>query len=97
MPFRGFHLSVPPEYTRGPGSSSRLVAQRGFVDGPGLVRMRAEPSAPVAAPGSGAPLAPADLEQVFARDREVFGADRSAVVRWALASAPDVARVEPRS
>jgi hypothetical protein len=34
-------------------------------------------------------LTPAILE----RDREVFGADLGAVLRWALASAPDLARV----
>jgi hypothetical protein len=39
------------------------------------------------------PLAGEDLEAVLAFDREVFGADRGAVLRWAHASAPDLARV----
>jgi hypothetical protein len=34
-----------------------------------------------------------DLAAVHARDREVFGADRGAVLRWAFAAAPDLARV----
>jgi GNAT superfamily N-acetyltransferase len=36
-------------------------------------------------------LTPRDLPAVLARDREVFGGDRGAVLRWALASAPDLA------
>jgi GNAT superfamily N-acetyltransferase len=36
-------------------------------------------------------LTPGDLPAVVARDREVFGGDRGAVLRWALASAPDLA------
>ena len=32
---------------------------------------------------------------MLARDREVFGADRSAVLRWAHASAPDLAWATP--
>jgi hypothetical protein len=85
-----------------------IYAQRGFVEGGQIVRMRAEPAA-AERKGSGlelcpvrestiqdltpADLTPADLEGVLARDREVFGADRGAVLRWALASAPDLARV----
>jgi GNAT superfamily N-acetyltransferase len=83
-----------------------IYLHRGFVDAlprgagrppgkPDLVRMRAEsPSAAVGEPPphvSG--LVPADLEAVLILDREVFGADRSAVLRWALARAPDLARV----
>jgi GNAT superfamily N-acetyltransferase len=37
------------------------------------------------------PLTTEDLPAVLARDREVFGADRSAVLRWAVATAPDLA------
>jgi GNAT superfamily N-acetyltransferase len=37
------------------------------------------------------PLTAEDLPAVLARDREVFGADRGAVLRWALATAPDLA------
>jgi GNAT superfamily N-acetyltransferase len=39
------------------------------------------------------PLAVADLPAVLARDREVFGADRKAVLRCALSGAPDLAFV----
>jgi GNAT superfamily N-acetyltransferase len=78
-----------------------IYLQRGFVDGPGLVRMVAEagplgeaiaraPAGP--APGV-RPLLESDLPAVLAHDREVFGADRSLVLREALASAPRLARV----
>jgi hypothetical protein len=72
-----------------------IYVQRGFQDAGGIVRMRAErtiqdltPVVPVVRP-----LAPEDMETVLARDREVFGADRGAVLQWALAAAPDLARV----
>jgi hypothetical protein len=39
------------------------------------------------------PLAAEDLATVLAVDRGVFGADRGAVLRWAFASAPDLAWV----
>jgi GNAT superfamily N-acetyltransferase len=85
-----------------------IYAQRGFVDAssPGLVRMRAEPTA-TERKGSGlelcsrqqgtiqdlTPLSPSDLEAVLSRDREVFGADRSPVLRWAFGAAPGLACV----
>ena len=94
-----------------------IYAQRGFVDGGALVRMRAEPAAAERKgsepKGSGLelcpvrestiqdltpavrPLAAGHLEGVLARDREVFGADRGAVLRWAYASAPDLAWATP--
>ena len=80
-----------------------LYVQRGFVDGPGLVRMK----------GSGLelcpvrestiqdltpavrPLAAEHLEEVLARDRDVFGADRRPVLRWAFGSAPELAWTAP--
>ena len=87
-----------------------IYLQRGFVDGGALVRMRAEP-ATAERKGSGlescpaskstiqdltpAPLAAEHLERVLARDREVFGADRGALLRWAHASAPDLAWATP--
>jgi GNAT superfamily N-acetyltransferase len=40
-------------------------------------------------------LAAEHLEEVLARDREVFGADRSRVLRWAFGSAPDLAWAAP--
>jgi ribosomal protein S18 acetylase RimI-like enzyme len=70
-----------------------IYAQRGFRDGPTLVRMRAEGSAR-AGPARGVrALRTSDLEAVLAVDRSVFGADRSAVLRWQLANAPDLAYV----
>jgi GNAT superfamily N-acetyltransferase len=82
-----------------------IYLQRGFVEGlpprvggpfgggPGLVRMRVEGGEGARGPVSVRPLAARDLEAVLARDLEVFGADRGAVLRWAFASAPDLARV----
>jgi ribosomal protein S18 acetylase RimI-like enzyme len=70
-----------------------IYAQRGFRDGTALVRLRAERSAQ-AEPARGVrALRPSDLEAVLALDRSVFGADRSAVLRWELAAAPDLAYV----
>jgi len=89
-----------------------IYAQRGFVDGGALVRMRVEPAA-AERKGSGLelcpvrestiqdltpavrPLAAEHLEEVLARDRDVFGADRSPVLRWAFGSAPDLAWTAP--
>jgi GNAT superfamily N-acetyltransferase len=71
-----------------------IYLQRGFVDGPPLVRMRVAPADAGGAPATrSAPLAEGDLEPVLALDRDVFGADRSAVLRWAWASAPELARI----
>jgi len=74
-----------------------IYAQRGFVDGPALLRLRRE-AGPGAAAGSGRieptrPMVPADLGPVLDLDRGVFGADRAAVLRDALAAAPGLARV----
>jgi GNAT superfamily N-acetyltransferase len=41
------------------------------------------------------PLAAEHLEEVLARDRDVFGADRSPVLRWAFGSAPELAWTAP--
>jgi GNAT superfamily N-acetyltransferase len=41
------------------------------------------------------PDAAEHLEGVLARDRDVFGADRSALLRWAYGSAPDLAWATP--
>jgi GNAT superfamily N-acetyltransferase len=84
-----------------------IYLQRGFVDarlpgggtppggGEDLVRMRAEGSSAGTAetPARVRALSPADLDAVLALDRAVFGADRGPVLRWALARAPDLARV----
>ncbi len=80
-----------------------IYERRGFAPGPALVRMRVEPepepppSSPATAretegPGL-APMRPADLDAVLARDREVFGADRTLVLRHALEDAPELAFV----
>jgi GNAT superfamily N-acetyltransferase len=69
-----------------------IYVQRGFQDAGGIVRMRAEGAA-AQAPAGVRPLAAEDLEAVLAFDRSVFGGDRSAVLRWAHTSAPDLAWV----
>ena len=66
---------------------------RGFVDGQGLVRMRADATAQGDLPAGVTRLAGPDLDAVLLRDREVFGADRGTLLRWALGEAPDLARV----
>jgi GNAT superfamily N-acetyltransferase len=75
----------------------RIYAQRGFVDGPALVRMRREaglsPTAAAAGAGRARPMELGDLAAVLAFDRRVFGADRAVVLRDALSSAPGLARV----
>jgi GNAT superfamily N-acetyltransferase len=71
-----------------------IYVQRGFVDGGSLVRMRVEPAA--ADPPEGVMRLDASaLEGVLARDRDVFGADRRPVLRWAFGSAPDLAWATP--
>jgi GNAT superfamily N-acetyltransferase len=70
-----------------------LYARQGFGDAGGIVRMRTERkgSGLESCPPTVRPLAAEDLTAVLSFDREVFGADRSAVLRWALAAAPDLA------
>jgi GNAT superfamily N-acetyltransferase len=71
-----------------------LYVQHGFVDGPALARLVREAELPPASgPVWSRPLAEADLDPVLGRDRAVFGADRSAVLRALFRSAPDLARV----
>ena len=88
-----------------------IYRQRGFVDAGSLVRMRAERAERAELKESGlelspaakstmqdltpAPLAAEPLERALARDREVFGADRGTLLRWAHASAPDLAWATP--
>jgi GNAT superfamily N-acetyltransferase len=73
-----------------------IYAQRGFQDGPPLVRMRVAASAPADPAGDVRALVAADLATILDWDRTVFGADRSAVLRWALERAPRLARVVRR-
>jgi GNAT superfamily N-acetyltransferase len=79
----------------------RIYVQCGFEDAGGIVRMRRDragsgpeartaPEARDEIPGVRA-LRAEDLPSVLARDRDVFGADRGAVLRWAAGAAPDLA------
>jgi GNAT superfamily N-acetyltransferase len=79
-----------------------IYVQRGFRDAGGLVRMRKGSGLESCPAGESTiqdltpavrPLTADDLDSVLARDREVFGADRGAVLRWAFAAAPDLAWV----
>jgi GNAT superfamily N-acetyltransferase len=81
-----------------------LYAQRGFRDEGGIVRMRGGSGLESCSPEQGTiqdltppttvrPLAAEDLPPVLALDREVFGADRGGVLRWAFATAPELAWV----
>ena len=72
-----------------------IYAQRGFVAAASLVRMGvpAARGGAVVRPAAVRAMRPADLPGVRALDREVFGAERSALLQHALASAPDLARV----
>src|SRR5919197_4368166 len=69
-----------------------VYARLGFVDGAPLARMQVR--APASPPADGArPLQSADLDRVLAWDRDAFGADRSILLRSALAQAPQYARI----
>jgi len=70
-----------------------IYLQRGFVDGPGLVRLRAEPATGGPTPEAVHHLDASDVDAVLGVDRVVFGADRGGVLIRALAEAPDLARV----
>ena len=68
-----------------------IYLQRGFSDGPELLRMSIAPKGAGAAPGAVRTMEPSELEVVLARDRQVFGADRAPVLRWAFEQAPELA------
>src|SRR5688572_24270479 len=70
-----------------------IYLQRGFVAGPGLVRMRAEPATAGSPPETVRPCAGPDLDPIVALDRDVFGADRGSLLRAARGGAPDLAWV----
>jgi ribosomal protein S18 acetylase RimI-like enzyme len=70
-----------------------VYARLGFGDGPALARMEAGSERPAASAAVARPMRDADLEAVWRWDREVFGADRSRVLRFALATAPEYAWV----
>ena len=65
----------------------------GFVDGPALARLVAEPAAHAPRHGPVRAMAPSDLGAVLELDRAAFGAPRATVLHHALASAPELARV----
>jgi len=79
-----------------------IYLQQGFQDAGGIVRMREGSGLESCPVGESTiqdltptvrPLSAEDLAAVLAFDREAFGADRGAVLRWAFASAPDLAWV----
>jgi hypothetical protein len=53
--------------------------------------MRVEPTAPADPPAGVMRLEAPDLDRVLEGDRQVFGADRRSVLRWAFESAPELA------
>lgn len=69
----------------------------GFADEYGLSRMETvvNPAALPTEHSAARPLTEADLSQVRAMDVTVFGADRSAVLAWLLAGAPELAWAWP--
>jgi hypothetical protein len=71
-----------------------VYARLGFADGPSLLRVEAGTDRRASARTSAThPVRDPDLEAVLRRDREVFGADRSRILRFALQSAPEYAWV----
>jgi GNAT superfamily N-acetyltransferase len=77
-----------------------LYLKLGFKDEYGLARMQRLPgvAAPASTPTPDArAMTSRDLPKVAAFDREVFGADRSAMLSWLLAGAPEYARVIERA
>jgi GNAT superfamily N-acetyltransferase len=69
-----------------------LYLKHGFQDGPALVRLRAE-AATSAEHGPASRPAASELDAVLERDWEVFGADRSPVLRALASAAPELTRI----
>jgi GNAT superfamily N-acetyltransferase len=65
-----------------------VYARLGFAEAGTFWRMGLEGGAGPGTPGATRPLASEDLDAVLRLDREVFGADRGRVLRWALTQAP---------
>jgi GNAT superfamily N-acetyltransferase len=71
-----------------------LYARLGFVETSRLLRMERSGKAPQEVASSAPPsreahpMRPSDLDRVLAYDREVFGADRAELLRWAAQRAP---------
>jgi GNAT superfamily N-acetyltransferase len=70
-----------------------VYARLGFGDGPALARVEAGPDRPAASATAARPMRDADFDAVFAWDREIFGADRRRVLRFAFETAPEYAWV----
>jgi GNAT superfamily N-acetyltransferase len=70
-----------------------IYRRHGYLDAPGLVRMRLESERPDRPRQGARPMTAADLDVVLERDRQVFGADRGFLLRWALERAPELAFV----
>src|SRR5687767_11750255 len=66
----------------------RVYARLGFAEDRTFLRLGAERTAVAATDVSVRRLEPADMDEILAMDRDVFGADRSYVLRWALDRAP---------
>jgi GNAT superfamily N-acetyltransferase len=69
-----------------------LYLKHGFQDGPALVRLSAEATAS-AEHRPASPPAASELDAVLERDRAVFGADRSPVLRALASLAPELTRI----
>jgi GNAT superfamily N-acetyltransferase len=72
-----------------------LYRRFGFTGEYELVRAKASGRRPLAQ-GTARPMQPSDFDAVFARDREIFGADRSALLASFYARAPEMARIVQR-
>lgn len=68
-----------------------VYLQLGFLDEYGLSRMEGVVSATLNFPSTARPILPADFPLIQKLDAEIFGADRSAVLQWQFAGAPELA------
>lgn len=68
-----------------------VYAKLGFAPAGSLGRLEARAPSGLAVPARARPLLEADMGAVLGRDREVFGADREALLRRTRSSAPDLA------
>jgi len=76
-----------------------LYLKRGFTEEYRLRRLQAAqpPSTTTPRPSSARPMLARDLPEVCALDEEIFGADRSAMLRWLWRGAPEYAWVARQS
>jgi GNAT acetyltransferase-like protein/acetyltransferase (GNAT) family protein len=70
-----------------------VYSRLGFADGAPLSRMEAGAERPTMPVGAARPMRERDLTAVLSRDRDVFPADRSRVLRFALDTAREYAWV----